>query len=240
LQGVDAARSLLNFTANSLGNKLLDELLEIAAGGLSCHDLEHLLADFPDLTRLSVSGLAGLIGAALGEANGEEAEEVAIGGFDIDMGLNEGLPFPHKRAKLVGGKVHAVEVGQAVLALDVVDAEFDFAEGLLLVLVEIGQGDLNDTAAERVIGVLCSKFSARSPRLAQSHTETLGPVGDGLANVLDLKDRRGFDVVPVWNARYFMSKETQQLSAPLREKGSTTFFLMPFLPFDRRLFYILH
>jgi hypothetical protein len=29
----------------------------------------------------------------------------------------------------------------------------------------------------------------------------------------------------------------RKVCVPLREKGSTTFFLMPFLPLDKRLFY---
>ena len=46
-----------------------------------------------------------------------------------------------------------MEVGQAVLALNLVNPELDLAEGLLLILVEIGQGYLDNTTLQRVIGV---------------------------------------------------------------------------------------
>ena len=51
-----------------------------------------------------------------------------------------------------------MEVGQAVLALDLIDPELDLAEGLLLILVEVSQGDLNDTALERVVGIFCERY----------------------------------------------------------------------------------
>ena len=69
------------------------------------------------------------------------------------MGLDEGLPLANKGAELIGGEAHAVEVGQAVLALNLVNPELDLAEGLLLILVEIGQGYLDNTTLQRVIGV---------------------------------------------------------------------------------------
>jgi hypothetical protein len=47
-----------------------------------------------------------------------------------------------------------VEVGQAVLALDLVDAELDLAEGVVLIVLEVGEGDLEDTALQGVVGVL--------------------------------------------------------------------------------------
>jgi hypothetical protein len=47
-----------------------------------------------------------------------------------------------------------VEVGQAVLALDLVDAELDLAEGVVLIVLEVGEGDLEDTALEGVVGIL--------------------------------------------------------------------------------------
>ena len=46
-----------------------------------------------------------------------------------------------------------MEVRQAVLALDFVNPELNLAESLLLILVEVSEGDLNDTTLEGVIGV---------------------------------------------------------------------------------------
>lgn len=80
--------SLLNLSANDLGNELVDELLEVARGSLALDDLEHLATDLTDLSRLGVGRLLDLVGATLGETNGEEADEVAIGGLDIRVSLD--------------------------------------------------------------------------------------------------------------------------------------------------------
>ena len=64
------------------------------------------------------------------------------------------------------GEVETVKVGQAVLALDLIDAELDLAEAVVLILLEIGEGSLEDTALEGVVGVL----------------QTGGAVDEGLAD----------------------------------------------------------
>ena len=74
------------------------------------------------MRRGGICGLLDLVGAALGESNGEQAEEVIISGFDCDIGLNQRLPLSDERSKLVGCEVETVEVGQAVLALNLIDS----------------------------------------------------------------------------------------------------------------------
>ena len=156
LEREDALAGLLDLTTDGLRCELLDELLEIDRRRLAGHDLMHLLPDFADLAGLRVGGLADLVGPALGECNGEQADEVAVGGLDIDVRLDERLPLADERPKLVRGEIHAVEVGQAALALDVVNPELDLAESRVLVLVEVAQRDLKDTALERIACVLCA------------------------------------------------------------------------------------
>ena len=53
------------------------------------------------------------------------------------MSFNERLPFSNQGTEFVRREVHAMEVSQAILSLDLVDTQFDFAEGLLLILVEV-------------------------------------------------------------------------------------------------------
>lgn len=166
LQGVNALGRLLNLTANDLGDELGGQLGESAGRGLALDDLSHLAANGTDLRRGSVCGLLDLVGAALGESNGEEAEEVVVGGLDGDVGLNESLPLADEGAELVGGEVEAVEVGQAVLALDLVDTELNLTESVVLILLEISQRDLENAALQGVVGVL----------------ETGGSVDQGLAD----------------------------------------------------------
>jgi hypothetical protein len=235
-EGVDRLARLLNLGSNDLGDELLDELLQVAGRGLGDHDLEHLLADLTDLSSLGVGGLLDLVDSLLGEGNSKEAEQVTVGGLDIDVSLNDGLlklfekkmrkvgqclvyhVFPikkkyprfliperkHKKtllcvfkckekkkgsylpladhgAELVRGHVHTVEVGEAVLALDLINTQLDLAERVLLALVQVSEGDLEDTALQGIVGVL----------------HTLGAVDEGLADVANLKGRRSLDIVPV-------------------------------------------
>jgi hypothetical protein len=188
LEGVDTLGSLLDLSANDLGNELVNELLEIARGSLALDDLEHLRTDLTDLSRLGVGGLLNLVGSALGETNGEETDEVAIGGLDVRVGLDtklrnrsselvfsfrchsfeesvsdlQGLPLANERTKLVRSEVHTVEVGKTVLALNLIDAKLDLSESVLVVLVEIGERKFEDSSLEGVVGVLCSKFKYSS------------------------------------------------------------------------------
>ncbi len=64
-----------------------------------------------------------------------------------------------------------MEVGQAVLALNLIDTELNLAESVVLILLQISEGDLDDTTLQRVVGVL----------------ETGGPVDKSLADISDLE-----------------------------------------------------
>jgi hypothetical protein len=154
LQGVDALGGLLDLTTNDLGDELVGELRQSAAGSLALNDLGHLLADGTDLRRAGVGGLLDLVGASLGEGDGEQTDEVVIGSLHGDVGLNERLPLADQGAQLVGGEVQAVEVGKAVLALDLIHTELDLAESVVLIVLQIREGDLEDTTLEGVVGVL--------------------------------------------------------------------------------------
>jgi hypothetical protein len=154
LKGVDTLSSLLNLTANSLGDQLAGEASKGLAGRLALDDFGHLLSDCTDLRAGSVGGFLDLVWPTLGEGNGEEADQIVVGGLDSDVGLNEGLPLAHQRAQLVGCEVEAVEVGQAVLALHLVYAELDLAESVVLIVLEIGERDFEDAALQSIVGVL--------------------------------------------------------------------------------------
>lgn len=154
LQGVDALRRLLNLAADDLGDQLVGELSQAASGSLALDDLDHLAADGADLGGGGVGGLLDLVRPAAGESNGEEADEVVVGSLDSDVGLNEGLPFADKGAQLVGSEVEAVEVGQAVLALNLVHPKLNLAESVVLVLLEVGEGDLQNPTLQSIVGVL--------------------------------------------------------------------------------------
>jgi len=100
----------------------LNQLLQVATRRLTSHDIKHLLPDLPHLTRLRICRFLHLGWASFGKADGEEAEEIAIGGFNVNMRFNEGLPFTDQGAEFIGGEVHSVEVRETVLALNLVDS----------------------------------------------------------------------------------------------------------------------
>lgn len=128
MQGVNAAGSLLNLPTNCLWHKLLDQLLQVAVRRLTGHDLKHFLPNLPNLTRLSVRCFSYLRWTPLCEADGEETKEVAVRGFNIYMSFDECLPLADEGTKFVGSEIHAMEVCEAVLALDLVNAQLDLAE----------------------------------------------------------------------------------------------------------------
>jgi hypothetical protein len=125
-----------------------------AALGFTLNNIGHLLSDSSDLRRGSVCGLLDLVWPSLGEGDGEQAEEVVVGGLDGNVGLDQGLPLSDEGSEFVRGEVETVEVGQAVLSLDLVDTELDLAESVVLILLQIGQRNLEDSALQRIVGVL--------------------------------------------------------------------------------------
>lgn len=154
LKRIDASSSLLDLTPDNLRDQLGSKLSQVAGGGLPLDDLNHLLADSPDLRGLSVGGGLNLVRPLLGESDGEQTDKVVIGGLDGDVGLDQGLPLANHRSQLVGGEVQAVKVRQAVLALDLIDTEFNLAERVLLVFLEIGKGNLQDAPLQGIVGIL--------------------------------------------------------------------------------------
>jgi len=93
--------SLLNLTTDNLRDKLGSKLSKSAARGFAGDNLNHLLSDSSDLRGGGVCGFLDLIRSPLGESNGEQSEEVVIGGLDCDVGLNQRLPLSDERTELV-------------------------------------------------------------------------------------------------------------------------------------------
>ena len=121
---------------------------------LPLNNLRHLLANSADLGSAGICRLLDLIRPALRKRNGEQSKQIIIRRLYRDIGFDEGLPFADQRAQLIGGEVETVEIGEAVLALDFVDAEFDFAEGVVFVFLEVGEGNFEYSSFERIVCVL--------------------------------------------------------------------------------------
>jgi hypothetical protein len=147
-----------------------------------------------------------------------------------------------------------VEVGQAVLALNLIDSQADLAERVVLILLEIGERNLEDTALKSVVGVL-DTGGAVDEGLANTFGVLVkifffpssgGRRSDWRLNVLsDGEGGRGLEVVPVllgadvsWVCVDLgghgpsMCRVVQRIVVT---HGSVRFF-KPFLPFDNLLF----
>lgn len=96
---------------------------------------------------LSVASFAGAQLVFVGEADAEYSEQITVGGFYVNICLDESLPFLDHRAKFVCGQVHAVEVGEDIAALDVLGDQTEFTVRPLAVLVvlQVRKGDFEDT-----------------------------------------------------------------------------------------------
>jgi len=134
-----------------LNLQLLGKLLESRFLGLVDHNLHHLLADKLALGSLGVASSADLAVGSLGEANAEHTEEVAIEGLCLNEGLNGSVPLLDNGAKLITSDVHAVEVGVAVEALDLLYLNLHLSPSLFVaVSVQISQRYLKHTSFQAV------------------------------------------------------------------------------------------
>lgn len=69
-----------------------------------------------------------------------DAEEVSVGGADVNLRLDKRLPLLDEGAKLVAGKVHAVEVRQHRSALDIFAAQLYFPVTLSIISKSADKG----------------------------------------------------------------------------------------------------
>ena len=232
LEGIDALSALLDVSANDFRNELGSELAERAALRFTLHDVHHPLSDLPDLRGAGVRGLLDLVRSPLGKSNGEKSQQIIVRSFDHHVRFDQRLPFADERAELVGGEVKAVEVGQTILALYLVDSQLDFAESMVFIFLQVGKRNLENAAFERVVRIL----------------ETSCAVDESLADTAS----RGLTSVPVRIS--FARRVAQRLhqwatySRILKVEGAFTenqsflvngsvFFFNPFLPFDSLLFF---
>ena len=130
------------------------------------------------------------------------------------VSLDKRLPLADERAQLVLRKLHAVEAGQAVATLHLIDTQPELAERLLVVLVQVGKRLLEDTTLERIRGILCMVSMMQCLYI--------------------LRPCERFTIV-LPTLRF--SKKTGALMSyhSLRVKGSTARFLLP-LPLESFLF----
>lgn len=146
----------------------MGELSKRAAGCLPLHDFDHLLANGTNLGRTSICGLLDLVRASLGEGDSKKPEEIIIRRLHGDIGFDQRLPLTHEGSQFVGREIEAVEVGQTVLALNLIHTELNLAESMVFIVLEVGERNLENSTLQRIIGVL----------------ETTGAVDQSLTNTI--------------------------------------------------------
>ena len=145
---------LLNISSYGIRDELVDHLLQVCSANLPGDDVCHLLSDVLDLGALGVTSLLGGLVLLPGEADAEHPQHVAVSGLHIHVALHKGLPLLHHGPQLVGGEVHTVEAGQAVLALDILDHQLELSVGPLgvILVLEVSKGHLEHATLQTVRG----------------------------------------------------------------------------------------
>ena len=72
----------------------------------------------------------------LSKTNAENSQEISISCLYINVSLDQSLPFLDHGAKLIGSQVHAVELCQAVLSLNILTGQLELFVRPLSVLYE--------------------------------------------------------------------------------------------------------
>jgi len=180
LDGEDAGCLTLNLFSSGTSNKSLNQSLKISLAGEGGHGVNHLSTNGLTLRRLGITSLLELIILLLGESNAKHTHNVSVRGTGINVGLNNTLLFLDKRAKLVAGHVHTVEVEKAVESLNILDTKLNLTVRHGFILVKVSKGELDDTSLEAVRGDFLS----------------LGLGNDGLSTLLLGEDGGGDELVP--------------------------------------------
>jgi hypothetical protein len=183
LKGIDGVALGLDFPSNRLSGQLGNNLLQVTRADFLDQNVKHLLSDLTHLGMLGIGGLFQLVLSTLGQSKDKKPQEVAVSGLDVHVGLNQSVPLSDDASQPVSGEFHSVEVGQALLSLDFVNAQLEFpVVGLffLTFLVQIALGEFKDTATQSVISVL----------------QALSAVDQGLGTMTIREHAWGQDVVP--------------------------------------------
>lgn len=170
-----------NIAGDGVLEKVLDQVLDIARGNRFDDQINHQFPDLFNLVRLSVGGGFLLLSILGGETNDKHAEMKVVSSLDVNVSRDHGVLLPDHFAVFVTGEAHAVEVGEAVFALDIFADQTELTEGVAVVSVEVVLVDVVDASFETVSG----------------NFVTDGFGDEGFADLPLFEHVGGFDVVPV-------------------------------------------
>jgi len=166
LKRVNTGARLFNLLADNLRDELQDEFLQVTRRALARDDFNHLGANLTNLRALRVARALGLIHASLGETDAKHAKRVPIRRLHVNEALNQREPLTNQRANLIRGEIHAREIRQHVFPLHVFALELHLAEALVLVVVQVREGDFKDPSLQAIGSNL---FSRKTSFVIVSH-----------------------------------------------------------------------
>jgi GNAT superfamily N-acetyltransferase len=154
----DLAGLGLDLVVDNFSSEVIQYLIDIALVDLLIDNFYDLLSDSLNLRGKGIAGLTLLALAALGEGDCEDAQNIAVLGAAIAVGLNKSLPFFDKVAQLVTGSVQSVEAGFGVAAFDFIDDETDLSPEVAtgLTRCQISLKLLNDSTLDGSINFVGS------------------------------------------------------------------------------------
>jgi hypothetical protein len=98
VEWVHALAFLFDILCNRVGQQFVDDFLQIRARDFALDDFHHPFANGFDLRVLGIASFAMRNWVLRREPNAEHTQQVAIGCLDIDMAIDQCLPFLDHRA----------------------------------------------------------------------------------------------------------------------------------------------
>jgi hypothetical protein len=181
LDGEDGGSFPGDLVSNRSGDELLDQRLQVTFCSHLGHGGNHLCTDSSLLCGLGIACALDLVVLRSCERNAEHTDQVSISCLDVHVSFNDRLLLADQTAKLITGHVHAVEVQQAVVSLNILDAQLNLSESQGFILVQVSEAELKHSSLEVVRGNL----------------GTLCFGNESLPAVLDGKDRGSNQFVPL-------------------------------------------
>ncbi|KAL0598250.1 StAR-related lipid transfer protein 13 [Plecturocebus cupreus] len=86
------------------------------------------------INHMQIKLMTALFSVVYSKTNTEQTKQVTIGSLDINMSFNHCLPFFDHGTHFVTGKIHAMEVSQAVFALNIFSNQLEFPKCNFIIL----------------------------------------------------------------------------------------------------------
>ena len=181
----------------------------------------------------------------LSESNAENSQKISVCRFYIDIGFDQSLPFLHHGSKFVRCQIHSIELGQTIFALNFLTGQFKFLVWPFSILKYHRKKSLEmlfsklkfwyrnvvlfynveDLFLKKGM-IFASKVYTCSFCKSAKETSYTRPFNPSEANFVPW-----VRLTKVFPTSRTLKTEGALISyQSLRVKGSTTFFLTPFLP----------